>query len=456
MLRYPRNLRGTEIQLLITVLLFFAAGYLLIVAATGAQEVRLNVRTVADILWPSVLPFLLFLGVSIGMSLRTPDADQLILPLVALLAGLGLLLTARLEPSLAAQIPEAYTGIDAKQSLWVTIGVVVLALILFVPWDTLFRRYLRTSMMDWLDHHRYAWLSIGVGLIIATFVFGKDPNGSGVRAWFNLGFFYFQPSELLKVILVIFLASYLNEHREVVAQGYQLGPLTLPPLPYLLPLVGMWGMAMGLIIFQRDLGAALLLFSVFLAMLYVATNSGWYVIAGLSAFGVGSYVLFNVVAIVKTRVNIWLDPWATAQGTGYQIVQAIYALASGGVFGAGLGRGYPTVVPAAHTDFIFTAIGEELGLAGTIAVLIAYLLLIFRGFHIALRVPGRFRGFEQLMVVGLTTILAVQSFIIIGGNLRLIPLTGITLPFISYGGSSVLMNFLIVGLLLRISSSPEG
>ncbi|MBK9710753.1 MAG: FtsW/RodA/SpoVE family cell cycle protein [Kouleothrix sp.] len=455
MLRYPRNLRGTELQLLITVLLFFAAGYLLVVNVTGTQEFIPTVRGVADILWPSVLPFLLFLGISIGMSLRTPRADQLILPLVALLAGLGLLLTARLEPTLAANLPEAYSGIDAKQSVWVTMGVVVLAIILFVPWDTLFRRYLRTSLMDWLDHHRYVWLSLGVGLIVATFVFGSDPNGSGVRAWFNLGFFYFQPSELLKVILVIFLASYLNEHREVVAQGYQLGPLTLPPLPYLVPLVGMWGIAMGLIVFQRDLGAALLLFSVFLAMLYVATNSGWYVVAGLTAFGAGSYLLFNVVSIVKTRVSIWLDPWATAQGTGYQIVQAIYALASGGVLGAGLGRGYPTVVPAAHTDFIFTAIGEEMGLAGTIAVLIAYLLLIFRGFHIAVRVPGRFRGFEQLMAVGLTTILAVQTFIIVGGNLRLIPLTGITLPFISYGGSSVLMNFLIVGLILRISAGPD-
>jgi cell division protein FtsW (lipid II flippase) len=179
-----------------------------------------------------------------------------------------------------------------------------------------------------------------------------------------------------------------------------------------------------------------------------------YVLAGLSAFGVGSYVLYNVVNIVKTRVSIWIDPWATAQSTGYQIVQAIYALASGGVFGAGLGRGFPTVVPAAHTDFIFTAVGEEMGLAGTIALLIAYLLLIFRGFHIALRVSSRFRGFEQLMAVGLTTILAVQTFIIIGGNLRLIPLTGITLPFVSYGGSSVLMNFLIIGLLLRISASP--
>ncbi len=463
MLRYSRNLRGTELQLLVTVLLFFAAGYMLVVNVTRTQEFIPTVRGVADILWPSVLPFLLFLGISIGMSVWAPNADQLMLPLVALLAGMGLLMTARLEPSMLDVMCEAkdgtsypcYAGIDAKQSLWVTIGVFFLTFILFVPWDTLFRRYLRTSLMDWLDHHRYAWLTIGIALIIATFVFGSDPNGSGVRAWFNFGFFSFQPSELLKIILVMFLASYLNEHREVVSQGYQLGPLTLPPLPYLVPLIGMWGAAMGLIIFQRDLGAALLLFSVFLAMLYVATNNGLYVVAGLSAFAVGSYILFNVVSIVKTRVSIWLDPWATAQSTGYQIVQAIYALASGGVLGTGLGRGFPTVVPAAHTDFIFTAIGEELGLAGTIALLIAYLLLIFRGFHIALRVSSRFRGFEQLMAVGLTTILAVQTFIIIGGNLRLIPLTGITLPFVSYGGSSVLMNFLIIGLLLRISASPE-
>jgi cell division protein FtsW (lipid II flippase) len=152
-------------------------------------------------------------------------------------------------------------------------------------------------------------------------------------------------------------------------------------------------------------------------------------------------------------VSIWLDPWATAQSTGYQIIQALYALSSGGVFGSGLGRGVPTVIPAVHTDFIFTAIGEELGLAGTLGIVIAYALLVFRGFHIALAIPGRFRGFEQLVAIGLTTILAIQMIIIIGGNLRLIPLTGITLPFISYGGSSVLMNFVITGLLLRISAT---
>lgn len=447
-----RKLRRIEIQLLFVALLFFAAGYVLVAAVLRADELTFNFGGVADILWPSVLPFLLFIAVSVGMSWRMPRADQLVLPLVALLAGLGLLFIARLEPILGAGL----TGIDSRQSLWVTLGIIVLGVILFVPWDTLLRRWLRTSLMDLLSHSRYVWLAIGLGLVLATFVFGVDPNNSGVKAWFNLGFFYFQPSELLKIILVVFLASYLDEYREMVTRSdMRLGPIALPPVPYLLPLLGMWGIAMGLIVFQRDLGAALLLFTVFLAMLYVVTGSGMYVVAGLAAFGAGSYVLYQIISVVKLRVTIWLDPWATAQGSGFQIVQAIYALASGGVFGAGLGRGYPTVVPAVHTDFIFTAIGEELGLAGTLAVVITYILLVFRGYHIALSLQSRFRGFEQLLAVGLTTILAVQTFIIIGGNLRLIPLTGITLPFISYGGSSVLMNFLIIGLLLRISAGDS-
>ncbi|NJO84522.1 MAG: FtsW/RodA/SpoVE family cell cycle protein [Blastochloris sp.] len=452
MMQALRKLRRVEIQLLLMALLFFAAGYVLVVAVMRVEEFTLNVGGVADILWPSVLPFLLFIVVSVGMSWRMPHADQLVLPLVALLAGLGLLMIARLEPILGGEL----TGIDSRQSLWVTLGVIILGLILFVPWDDLLRRWLRTSLMDALSHLRYVWLAIGLGLVLATFVFGVDTNNSGVKAWFNLGFFYFQPSELLKIILVVFLASYLDEYREMVSRSdMRLGPFALPPLPYLVPLLGMWGIAMGLIIFQRDLGAALLLFSVFLAMLYVATGSGLYVLAGLTAFGAGSYVLYQIISVVKTRVTIWLDPWSAAQGSGYQIVQAIYALASGGVFGAGLGRGYPTVVPEVHNDFIFTAIGEELGLAGTLAVIIAYILLVFRGYHIALRLQSRFRGFEQLLAVGLTTILAMQTFIIIGGNLRLIPLTGITLPFISYGGSSVLMNFLIIGLLLRISAGES-
>ncbi|NTU78874.1 MAG: FtsW/RodA/SpoVE family cell cycle protein [Chloroflexales bacterium] len=459
-----RQFRGTEFQLLLTVLLFFAAGYLLVMTATQQREFVATVPGVLSILWPSALPLLLFIGVSVGLSVNSPRADQVVLPLVALLAGLSLMLTARLEPSLnliyqctAADgtIYNCYEGVASKQSLWVTLGVVGLAAMLFVPWDGLLIRWMRLSLFDFLDHYRYIWLGLGLLLIFATFVFGVDPNGSGVNLWFNFGFFLFQPSELLKIILVIFMASYLNEHREVVAAGYRLGPLTLPPLPYLMPIAAMWGIAMGTIVFQRDLGAALLLFGVFLAMLYAATGQGWYVLAALVAFGAGAYVLYQIVPVVALRVAVWLDPWATAQGTGYQIVQAIYALSAGGIFGQGLGMGVPAIVPAIHTDFIFTAVGEELGLAGTLAVLIAYVLLVFRGYHIALRIPGRFRGFEQLLAFGLTTIIAVQALIIIGGNLRIIPLTGITLPFVSYGGSSVLINFVIAGLLMRISATTQ-
>lgn len=465
MLTRLRQFRGIEFQLLFTVLLFFAAGYLLVMVATQQREFVATVPGLLSILWPSTLPLLLFIAVSVGLSFHSPQADQILLPLVALLAGLSLMLTARLEPSLNSlyrcSTPDGvvfgcYEAIDAKQSLWVTLGVVGMAAIIFVPWDRLLIRSLRLSLIDMLDHYRYFWLASGLVLIGATFIFGVDPNNSGVNLWFNFGFFLFQPSELLKIILVIFMASYLNQHREVVAGGYRLGPLTLPPLPYLVPLVGMWGIAMSTIVFQRDLGAALLLYGVFLAMLYAATGRAWYVLAGLIAFGGGSYILYQLMPIVSLRIQVWLDPWATARGSGYQIVQAIYALASGGIFGQGLGMGVPAIVPAIHTDFIFTAIGEELGLAGALAVLIAYILLIFRGFHIALRIPGRFRGFEQLLVVGLTSIIAVQTLIILGGNLRLIPLTGITLPFISYGGSSILINFLIVGLLMRISAQTGG
>jgi cell division protein FtsW (lipid II flippase) len=459
MIRHLRQIRGIELRLMLIVLLFFAASFLLVASATGNRELIGTIPGVFDILWPSALPLVLFVAISLGLSVRSPGCDQLLLPLVALLSGMGLMLNARLKPSLdtivctlrdGSEVP-CYGDVAAKQTIWVTCGVLALAALLFVPWDQLFRRVQRTSLMDWLDHNRYVWLTLGLALTAATFVFGKDLNGSGVRVWFSFGPIYFQPSELLKIILVIFMASYLDQHRAVAEAGVRFGPLHLPPLPYLIPLVGMWGIAMATIIFQHDLGAALLLFGVFLAMLYAATGNGLYVAGGTLAFSIGSVVLYRLLPVVRLRVSVWLDPWADAQGTGYQIVQAIYAMASGGILGSGLGRGVPAIVPAIHTDFIFTAIGEEMGLAGTLATLIAFVLLIFRGYHIALAVPGRFRGFEQLLAVGLTSILAVQTVIILGGNLRLFPLTGITLPFISYGGSSVLINFLLVGLLMRIS-----
>ncbi len=453
MLTHLRRVRLIELQLLIIALLFFACGYVLTTAARPGAEFTRTAQGLASLLWPSSLPILMFMAISFILSWRAPRADQLVLPLVSILAGLGLLMMARLEASYTANgLIDVYGHIAAKQTVFVTAGVGLLLLMVLAPLDRMFIRLQRMSLMDWLKNHRWTWVVLGLVLVAVTFVFGKGPEGQDQKLWIDFGFFTFQPSELLKLALVIFLASYLDEHREVVAQGWRVGPLTLPPLPYLVPMIGMWGLTMGIIVIQRDLGAALLLFGIFLAMLYVATGKGSYAFVGLLAFAGGAYVMYQVIGRVQDRVAIWLDPWADAAATGYQIVQGQYALSAGGIFGVGLGQGSPAVVPAVHTDFVFTAIAEELGLAGAIGVLLVYVLLMYRGYHIALRLNGRFRGFEQLFAIGLTSILAIQTFIIVGGNLRVIPLTGITLPFISYGGSSVLINFLIVGLLLRISA----
>ncbi|MBP8250815.1 MAG: FtsW/RodA/SpoVE family cell cycle protein [Herpetosiphon sp.] len=461
MLRSLRRVRLVEVQLLITVLLFFAAGYLLVIATgRNANLLQLNINSVADILWPSSLPLLLYLLVSAGLSYRNPNADQLLLPLVALLSGLGLMFTARLEPVFDRifvndEGQPIYGAIAAKQSLFVTIGVILLVLMVFVDWDRwIFIRLFRTSMMDWLKNHRWTWMIFGLLLMLLTFAIGVDPNGSGVKVWFRLpGGFLFQPAELLKIVLVIFLASYLVEHREVVSAGYRIGRITLPPLPYLVPMVLIWGLGMGLIVMQSDLGAALLLFGIFVAMLYVATGKAWYAFGSFASFAIGAFVMYKFIGKVEERVALWLDPWNHVRG--YQMIQSQYALSAGGVGGRGLGLGTPYYVPAVHTDYAYSGLGEELGLLGTVAIVLVYALLVYRGYHIALAIKGRFRGFEQLLAVGLTTILAVQALIIIGGNLLVIPLTGITMPFISYGGSSVLINFIIVGLLLRISATTQ-
>lgn len=455
MINSLKRIRFTELQLLITALLFFASGYLLTSLGSGTATTGQSVPGLLRLLWPSSLPILLFVLVSLILAWRLPRADELLLPLVAVLAGLGLLLNARLQASFDRLYgPDYYGDIASKQSAFVLAGAVLLLLMALAPLDRIFIRFQRMSFMDWIKNHRWTWIILGLALVAITLVAGEGPPGSDQRLWIDLGPFNLQPSELLKVFLVIFLASYLDEHREVMNEApFRLGRLRLPPLPYLLPMVAMWGLTMGIIIIQRDLGAALLLFGVFLALLYVATNKGWYVLAGFAAFAGGAYVLNRFIPRVQERIALWLNPWVL--DNGYQPVQAEYAISSGGIFGEGLGQGLPALVPAAHTDYAFTSLTEELGLAGAIGVLIVYMLLMHRGFHIALRLNPRFRGFEQLLAIGLTTIIALQTFIIVGGNLRVIPLTGITLPFISYGGSSVLINFLIIGLLLRISANTK-
>jgi cell division protein FtsW (lipid II flippase) len=255
--------------------------------------------------------------------------------------------------------------------------------------------------------------------------------------------------ELVKLLLVVFLAGYLEEYRELLSiAGRRIGRVQLPPMPYLAPILVMIGAALLLFWLQKDLGPALLFSTVLLAMLYVASGRGSYVVLGLALLVLGGALADRVFGHVHTRIVIWLDPWANRETIGYQLVQALYAFASGGVFGAGLDFGSPRYIPAVHTDFVIAAIGEELGLAGSLAVVSLFVLLVQRGFVIALNARS---GFATLLASGLTSVLALQALIILAGTLELIPLTGITLPFVSYGGSSVVANFLIIGLLLRIS-----
>ena len=363
--------------------------------------------------------------------------DQVLLPAVGLLGGIGLLLMERLPQDLAGRLG----GLAQTQLVWLLAGFgIIAALGVAVRNDV------------WLRRYKYTWAAVGVALLLLAFVFGRDVNGA--RLSLTVGPFSGQPSELLKVILVIFLAGYLSENRPLlVEESTKIGPLRVPPLPYLAPMIAMWAIALGIVIVQRDLGAALLFFAVFLLLLYVSTARLSYVALGLVAFVLGAAALYFVFGHVRTRIDIWLDPFGDPNGSGYQVVQALHAFARGGLIGTGFGGGLPTVggrppIPALHTDFPFAALGEELGLVGILAILGLYLVLVERGLRIAAAAHDEYRA---ILAAGLSLVIGVQAFIIAGGNLKLIPLTGITLPFISYGGSSLLANSVIVGLLIALS-----
>lgn len=368
------------------------------------------------------------LAAHLWLSRRYPTSDQLLLPIAATICAIGQITITRLIPDLAF-----------RQSLWIALGLTVLGVTLAL-----------LPSVDWLKQYRYIWALAGLLLVGSTFVLGVDPNGSGARLWLGLGGVYFQPSEILKVLLVAFFASYLDDYRELLSYGgVRLGPLTLPPVPYLLPIVSMALLSLLVLLWQRDLGAALLFFGIFLSMLYVATGRASFVVLGISLFAAGAALMYRLFSHVQLRVDLWLDPWSKADTSGYQLVQALTALAAGGLFGSGLTFGYPEYVPAIHTDFIIAAIGEELGLVGSLGVLALYMLFVYRGFKIALSTRD---SFAALLAAGLTTVVGIQSLVILGGTLKLMPLTGVTLPLLSYGGSSVLANFILLGLLLAISA----
>ncbi len=375
----------------------------------------------------------LCLGVSVWALERwRPGYDWLLLSLVGLLSGLGLAEVARLAPGLG--VPVFLT----RQMIWLGLGTLALLVIALVPRD-----------LRWLRRYRYTWLFSGLALLATTLVIGVNPSGSGARLWLGAGGVYFQPSELLKLLLLVFLASYLEDRRDALLEvKAQIGRWQLPHPAYLGPMLLMWGFSMLLLIWQRDLGAALLFFGVFLAMLYVATGQGRYVLTGLALLIVATIVGYRLFDHVALRVDAWWNPWEDASGRSFQIVQSLLAFASGGVLGQGLGQGLPTAIPVVHTDFVFAAIGEEYGLMGALAVVICFAVLVSRAFHIALKAR---RPFDQLLAAGIGSLFGLQSLVIMAGTLKLIPLTGVTLPFVSYGGSSLLTSMIMVGLLLHIS-----
>lgn len=414
--------RGTELTLLA------CASCSAVVAAAPMPLAATGRVVVADLL-PALALVGVFGALHALLSLRGRGEDELVAPLVMFPLGLSLALSRHLAPDLAD-----------RQLAWTILAVGAMAIVAVAPFDPrLLRRY------------RYSWAIAGILLVAVTLVAGRPGPLGGPRLWVSFFGLSFQPSEALKLLLVVFLAGYLSERRELIAERRRLlGPMSAPPLAYLAPLGVVLGGSLALLAVQGDLGAALLLFAIALTMIYLASGRASDAALGLGAFGLGAIALHRAIPIVQIRTSIWLDPWADAHGLGYQSIQALMTIAAGGFIGTGLGAGLGAEsLPAVHTDFVYAAIAEELGLAGASAVLAASALLALRGLRIALLATT---PFARLLAAGLASALAIQTLIIVGGTLRLIPLTGITLPFLSHGGSSMLVSAVSAGLLLRISS----
>lgn len=435
-MRYRPTFRPTEFNLLLLPGALAIVGMLTIfLVGRGAVD-----WTWGDI-WISLAAAGTLIATSITFGLRGFRGDQVLFPITATLAIIGMLMIQRLHPSLV-EIDENYSFLAQRHLMYLAAGLVGLWLVVMLSGPL--------KVDQWLRRYKYTWLLLTLALQAATFFIGTEVGGA--RLWINLGPIQIQPSEISKVTLVIFLAAYLDDKRDLIGSSWQVGRLQLPPIPYMLPMGIMWLASLLTLVMLNDLGPALLFFGVFLAMLYIASGRLIYVGVGLVTFGIACWVAWTTFSRIDIRVNNWLDPFWDPYGFGYQPVQSDYSLSAGGLFGTGFGQGHPTYISQVQTDYIFSAIGEELGLLGTLALIALYFLFVMRSYAIALRAED---GFVQLCVAGLATSLAIQTIIIIGGVTRLIPLTGITLPFISYGGSSLITNLGVVGLILYMSNLPR-
>lgn len=417
------SFRGTELGLLVWVAALIALGFVAVIGAAAAA------LSPAALVVPATFVALAVV-LHLFLSLSGSRGDQVLLPLALGLTAIGLVLVERLAP----------TSLLLQQLSWTIVAAGAFAAATLIPRD-----------LALLSRYKYTWALAGIALLLSPLlpVVGREINGA--RIWVGLGPASFQPAEVVKIALVVFFAAYLEENRELLsAPPRRLGPIPLPPIPYLVPIVLMWVLAMGVMVLQKDLGATLLFFGIFLAMLYLATGEAAYSLMGLGLLGAGAWAATRAFEHVQARFAVWQAPFSDELrfGAGYQIVQGLFALGNAGLLGAGLGNGMPERIPIVWSDFVFDAFTEEVGFVGALALLALYLVLVFRGMSIALRAPT---PFLQLLAGGLSFALAFQALVIVAGNAKLIPLTGVTLPFLSYGGSSLVTNFIAVALLIRVS-----
>lgn len=415
--------RTTELLLLIAAAFPVTLLYAMYVVTTGAA---LSFQTLAV---PLGL-FAAFAAAHIGVRIFAPGADPAILPVVFTLSGIGITFVTRLQP-------DASLG----QVIFLFLGVALMVGTLAV-----------VKNLEVIRRYKYVLGIAGIVLLVLPMFIGTEIYGS--KLWIKIGGFQFQPGEFAKVLIVLFLAGYLAENRELLSISNRtvLG-IKFPRLRLLYPLFIVWGVCLLVVAFERDLGSALLFYTIFLIMLYVATGRVSYVIIGLALLAVGAFGMYQIMSHVQVRVAIWLDPFSDAQNLGYQIVQSLFSLADGGLAGVGIGKGMADIIPVVASDMIFAAIGEEMGLLGGSAVLLLFMLFAVRGLTTAARAKSDLAAFSA---AGLTAAISFQAFTIVGGVTKLIPLTGVTLPFMSQGGSSLLASFVIVALLLRAGDEATG
>ena len=432
--------RGTELGLLV-----FAV--LLVVTAASVVDATFNDTISSDVLTYGAGFAVIYTVAHLAVRWLAPYADPVILPLVALLNGLGLVLIRRLDLAEAAEARQDGTAVPSGdagvQVVWTCLGLVLFIAVLLI-------------VRDHRALGRYAYTLAAAGLVflaLPAVLPSQFSEVNGAKIWIKVAGFSIQPGEFAKIALMVFFAAYLVQKRDVLSlASRRVAGVDLPRGRDLGPVLVAWGFSLLVLVFERDLGTSLLFFGIFVVMIYIATERTSWLLIGVGLFMAGALVAYQLFGHVQQRVSIWLDPFADPDDQGYQIVQSLFGLGTGGLFGTGLGGGRPETVPFAKTDFIIATIGEELGLVGLVALLVIYVLVVVRGFRTALTVRD---SFGKLLASGLAFVLAWQVFIVVGGVTKLIPLTGLTTPFLSYGGSSLVANFALVALLLRISDAAR-